>query len=804
MNSINPHIDIFAEFESTLIREGFELDGPVQETFDRPVRCRVNGSRDKPGWYYFHLFNRDDGEAIGYGYYADWRHSPAHTKWRSDKYNHMSSGDRARFEIERNKRVADNERALKQRQDQAAKIARLHIRKAVPATENPYLTRKGIKPHGVYELEGSLIVPLHDAKGEIRSYHRIYPDGTKRFLKGGQTSGLYYQIGKIDQLVYIVEGFATGATVHELTGQAVVAAIGTSGLKPALTELRKIYSGRVVFAADNDRMKTNAGKIAADKAAYGDTLCSVVLPIFPDDSGTDFNDLAAIDPIRAKELLVADPPTYKYQTFEGCLQTLEEGSETEREQAFGAAIEHIKTMPAVAESTAIKRLKNASGVQIGAIRESMKEEKPEREAALTHAQLATKHLELLSIIYEPVGCYGRIWNFDGDAVWTDIEMSEIGLDIGDSHADEPLCRRGSDYKSIATLLYQKAADENFFTDTPAGVVCPEGFYVIENNELLLKPHSMENRARFKLTFDPDPEREPALLLKMLRDAFGEHDPDGQIRMLQQYFGLAVMGLQYETQTAVLLYGAGGSGKGVVQAVLKALLPDSVVSTVSPHEFDSDYSRAVIAGKRLNLCSELDHEKPIPAAQFKAMTGGDPQNGREPYGIPFTFRPTCGVWINSNFYPVTKDRSDGFWRRWAIIYFARGRSAAERNPNLENDILEHEMGAVLAWALHGVKEYLSNCRRVITSTEHENQMRLWKNEANSVAGWLEDLDSNLLRFHKDSSIAVADAYGHYKTWALESGKRPYAKTHFINAMADAGFPQIKRSNMIFTGIEYLPF
>jgi hypothetical protein len=84
------------------------------------------------------------------------------------------------------------------------------------------------------------------------------------------------------------------------------------------------------------------------------------------------------------------------------------------------------------------------------------------------------------------------------------------------------------------------------------------------------------------------------------------------------------------------------------------------------------------------------------------------------------------------------------------------------------------------------------------------MRLWKNEANSVAGWLEDLDSNLLRFHKDSSIAVADAYGHYKTWALESGKRPYAKTHFINAMADAGFPQIKRSNMIFTGIEYLPF
>jgi len=336
------------------------------------------------------------------------------------------------------------------------------------------------------------------------------------------------------------------------------------------------------------------------------------------------------------------------------------------------------------------------------------------------------------------------------------------------------------------------------------VVCPEGFYSVVDSQINLTPHRAKNRARFQLEFNPDPNKKPERLIKVLRDAFGDHDPEAQIRVLQQYFGLAVMGLQYQTQTAVLLYGAGGSGKGVVQAILKALLPDSAVSTVSPHDFDNEYSRAAVAGKRLNLCSELDHEKPIPAAQFKAMTGGDPQNAREPYGMPFTFRPTCGVWMNSNFYPVTKDRSDGFWRRWAIVYFANGRQASERNPNLEAEILEHEMGAVLAWSLQGASDYLANGRRVVLSREHANQLSLWKNEANSVRGWLDDTDTNSLAFSDLANIKVADAYRMYGEWCREVGKRAFAKAHFINAMAVEGYPQTKRSMFIFKGIEEIKY
>jgi P4 family phage/plasmid primase-like protien len=795
--------DAFRGFSQALADAGFEISGPIVITTDTPVRCRVNRSKDKDGWYHFKLFRTHDGGEIGYGSYFDWRDGYGHTKWQSTKDGEIEPQDLTRFRAERKRLEEKTKLAQAKGRDDAAIRAQEHVAKAVPAIEHPYLTAKDVKPHGILECNGELVVPMRNSNGEVRSYQRIQADGTKRYMKGGQKNGLYYLIGNPDKRVYIVEGFATGATVHELTGKAVVVAFDTSGLKPALAEFRKVYAGRIVFAADNDRLKTDAGRVAAEKAAKGDPLCSVIVAEFPDDEGTDFNDLAAADPVEAKRQLLVGQHEFTYQSFKECLPVFRSKERAEKEIAYKDACEHITTMGPVEATAAINNLKSASGVNKSTIRKSIAECNA-KTPDLTHGQMAEKFHKKLQQHSPTVGCYGKAWQYDGVSVWTETPLSLVGQAIGEAYAIEPLCKRASDYKAISGEFYTRAADECFFTDAPTGVVCPEGFYAVEGDQLTLAPHKPSNRARFQLPFDPDPSHAPERFLKLLRDAFGDHDPEGQIRVLQQYFGLAVMGLQYQTQTAVLLYGAGGSGKGVVQAVLKALLPDIAVSTVSPHDFDNEYSRAVVASKRLNLCSELDHDKPIPAAQFKAMTGGDPQNGREPYGMPFTFRPTCGVWINSNFYPVTKDRSDGFWRRWAIIYFATGRTAEQRNPNLEAEILEHEMGAVLAWALKGAADYLANDRRVEMSLEHHRQMNMWKSEANSVTGWLEDMDSSGLVFASAASIRVADAYELYRGWCQKVGKRPYIKQSFINVMDDEGHCQMKSSVYVFKGIGKAPY
>lgn len=78
------HPDPFSAFLQTLNNEGYEVD-VIRETPEHPVRLKRNGSKDKNGWYYFHLFKTRAGAVIGYGYYGDWRESDSHKEWYSIK-----------------------------------------------------------------------------------------------------------------------------------------------------------------------------------------------------------------------------------------------------------------------------------------------------------------------------------------------------------------------------------------------------------------------------------------------------------------------------------------------------------------------------------------------------------------------------------------------------------------------------------------------------------------------------------------------------------------------------------------------
>ena len=114
----------------------------------------------------------------------------------------------------------------------------------------------------------------------------IQPNGEKRFLKGGSTSGGYFVIGKPTDHVWLVEGYATGASVHMATGKAVVVAFSSNNL-PVVTKHLVGKSVKVYIAADNDA----AGWQAAGKAR----LVGAEYRAAPDlAEGTDWNDYCAL------------------------------------------------------------------------------------------------------------------------------------------------------------------------------------------------------------------------------------------------------------------------------------------------------------------------------------------------------------------------------------------------------------------------------------------------------------------------------------------------------------------------------
>ena len=157
--------------------------------------------------------------------------------------------------------------------------------------------RRTTQPHGIRVLEVRLVVPM-TIDTHIHSLQFI-TDDVKKFMPGGRVKGCYYPIGKITNLIWIAEGFATAATVHEVTGQASVCAFNTGNLA-AVTKHFVAMGLQVYIAADND----TAGWEAAGKARLVGAECRVAPDFSESQVGTDWNDYCALyGPENTREVL---------------------------------------------------------------------------------------------------------------------------------------------------------------------------------------------------------------------------------------------------------------------------------------------------------------------------------------------------------------------------------------------------------------------------------------------------------------------------------------------------------------------
>jgi putative DNA primase/helicase len=200
--------------------------------------------------------------------------------------------NRERIQAVQRQREAD----LHIRQTQAANDAARRWTNAKPCTQHDYLTRKGIQAHGV-KLEGdNLLIPMRDSAATVCSLQTITPDGDKLFMPGGRVKGCYFSIGKPAGAVIVAEGFATGASIHEATGQAVAVAFNAGNLLDVTTALRGKYPDlKIILAADDDcKTVGNPGMTNATAAAQAVGGYLATPEFFGYDRGdkdTDFNDL---------------------------------------------------------------------------------------------------------------------------------------------------------------------------------------------------------------------------------------------------------------------------------------------------------------------------------------------------------------------------------------------------------------------------------------------------------------------------------------------------------------------------------
>lgn len=245
---------------------GLLVDGLADVEIGTRRRCKIEGDREKRGWYHLHELRTDSGDTLLVGAFGVWQGNDPGTQKLSIKGTTLSSDQRAALKA---RIAADQAKARAQRQaeaNRAAARATAMWSRLATSGDSEYLDRKGISGHGArYSPTGALIVPMLDVGGGVHGLQVIYPKGHDKAKRLGRDKdfwpagvvkqGHFFLIGSpaASPVLLLVEGYATGASLFEATGLPVAVAFDAGNLLHVAQALAGRYRGvKILVCADDD------------------------------------------------------------------------------------------------------------------------------------------------------------------------------------------------------------------------------------------------------------------------------------------------------------------------------------------------------------------------------------------------------------------------------------------------------------------------------------------------------------------------------------------------------------------------
>lgn len=271
-------MDYIDEFRAAARDFGLEDFSPQADGEIHRVNL-ANGDNKKAGWYKLYP---DEPQA---GAFGNWKTGESAT-WRSNSTQRFSA---EHIKKQQQQRDLEKQERLKKAREKATAI----WAKSKPATEHGYLTKKSAKAHNVRTYRGSLVIPVWQPDRTLSSLQFIDADGNKKFLPAGRVQGGFHVIGNPTETMWLVEGYATGASLHERTGDGVIVAFNAGNLPPVAESARSLFAdARLEVMADNDESGTGEKYAKATGLPYQ----------MPQTTG-DFND-APFDPKPSEPMVV--------------------------------------------------------------------------------------------------------------------------------------------------------------------------------------------------------------------------------------------------------------------------------------------------------------------------------------------------------------------------------------------------------------------------------------------------------------------------------------------------------------------
>ena len=229
-------------------------------------------------------------------------------------------------------------------------------------------------------------------------------------------------------------------------------------------------------------------------------------------------------------------------------------------------------------------------------------------------------------------------------------------------------------------------------------------------------------------------------------------PDkGLIRLVQQFIGYCLyVGLPFHK--CLMLYGKGRNGKSVLVFIILQLLK-GLCSNVHFESIGVDiFATSDLAGKLLNISSELSATAKLQDGEVKKIIAGDPLRAQRKYQPAFDFIPFAKHIICTNNLPCSRDKSLGYFAKFMVVPFHRMFLSQEEYDNIEDEEtkkfcavqdefleskLKKELDGVSLWAVFGLKDLLTN-QGFCVPEQVQKLKKIFELRSTSVENFFEDI------------------------------------------------------------------
>lgn len=373
--------------------------------------------------------------------------------------------------------------------------------------------------------------------------------------------------------------------------------------------------------------------------------------------------------------------------------------------------------------------------------------------------------------------------------WEMIDEIDIERFIATEYGNLRMSKKANDHRGIIQIMKSLLRHELGISGI-SGVNFANGFVDVFGN---LMPHSRKYGCTYTLPYcyrkelaDRDLKDTAPKFAKYLESVWGfEEDYEQRVKCLREVCAATMFGFGPSFNKAILLYGVGGSGKSQLMTIIQKMLPQQIVSAVSPYDFSDRFKVTLLSTSVLNMCGELKPKQPIPSDTFKQITDGAMLQGQYKSCQIFYFTPKATHWFASNFLPKSADGSEGFNRRWCILSFNRIVPTEEKIRDLGDIIVAEEREAIVAWAV-GISKELYNKSDYDLPQSHYDLIDRMHAENDSVFFYLTADREDCPKRLSGSCVQIQTLYDKYRSFCYSTAAaQPISARRFLDKLKELG-------------------